>query len=63
MSHTGIETTLVPPRHFAPASSMPGVEVRTARRRTPTVMLAVMAVTDDALLAALRGPDRYAAVA
>src|SRR3954451_8032759 len=37
--------------------------VRTARRETPTVMLAVMAVTDDALLAALRGPDRDAAVA
>src|SRR5215213_2628197 len=46
----------------APAHSLPR-EVRTARRATPTVMLAVMAVTDDALLAALRGPDRDAAVA
>src|SRR3954452_11728537 len=40
--------------------SYPGV--RTSPRATPTVMLAVMAVTDDALLAALRGPDRDAAV-
>ena len=38
-------------------------DVRTSPRATPTVMLAVMAVTDDALLAALRGPDRDAAVA
>ena len=52
----------MPPLRPPPAIPYPGRK-NSLLAATPTVMLAVMAVTDDALLAALRGPDRDAAIA
>ena len=71
MSHTDIELTFVVAGAAHPSLPYPAAvdlrrrhaEVRSRRPRTQTIMLAVMAATEDDLLVALRGPQREAAIA